>query len=65
MTPEQQEELALSKVRNVGLDVLGTMHVIDAFHKKKDWTCECLACQYVRAEPRLVRAIIKNLNKQV
>jgi hypothetical protein len=57
------EDCLLSKCRNVALDVVATSHMIESENKREEWTCECGACQYVRAEPRLVKSIFKALRK--
>ena len=59
----RHEDMTLAKVRNVALDVLGTYHIMEAYRTTNEWTCKCSACQYVRAEPRLVASIYKALAK--
>lgn len=53
----------LLQTREVGLDIIGTMHIAKAFNEFKEWDCKCAACEYVRKEPRLVDAIYKGLKK--
>lgn len=57
------EDTQLGKVRIPALDVIGTMHIMECRKLGVPWDCICNACQYVRAEPRLVTAIYKALNK--
>jgi hypothetical protein len=59
------EDCRLAKVRNVVLDVAATYHMIQAKNLGEEWNCSCPACEYVRAEPRLVAAIQKALNKGI
>ena len=65
LTPEEQEELTLSKVRNVGLDIAATMHMQKALESNLEWVCDCGACQYLRASPPVAQAVRKALLKDI
>lgn len=58
----KQEELELSRVRNVGMDVQAIMHMQASYKTgEKEWTCRCVACNYVRQSPRVVDAFARTI----
>jgi len=56
--------MSLFEKRDMGLDVMATVHLRNAADNGEDWTCDCGACRYLRAEPRIVEAIFKALKKE-
>jgi len=62
MNDAKQEEILLSKVRNVALDAQATNHMIHSFLSgEKEWVCRCMACEYLRKSPQIVHAIAKTI----
>ena len=65
MNETEIEDNILAKTRNVALDIQATSHMMASYKAGEvEWTCKCVACQYVRQSPRIVdaiaRAIVKN-----
>ena len=60
----QLEETKLSKVRNVGLDLVATIHLIESHESKREWTCHCSACEYLRNSPRVLESVQKAIYKR-
>ncbi len=67
MNEALKEEIALSKVRNLGMDVQATIHMKEAYTYNRLWTCECVGCEYLRKSPPVMeairRAVLKSLGK--
>jgi hypothetical protein len=48
---------------NPQLNILATVHMLEAYDEGKDWDCSCAACQDIRRLPELVEALQQELNK--